>query len=88
MAADRRGQALLELAFGMFALALIVSALCGFAEYIAKSLRAQGELRVSGGSDKKSDSVAFEGFAAENVFGTSSLKIEEKVVMPGREILR
>ena len=34
----RRGQALMELAVGMFALALVVSALAGFAVYIAKSL--------------------------------------------------
>jgi len=78
----------MELACGLFALALVVSALCGFAEYIAKSLKAQNRLRVSGRSDMRSDRVAFEGFAAEHVFGTSSLKIEEKVVMPKRMILK
>jgi len=88
MGTDRRGQAMIELAMGLFALALLVCALCGFAEYIAKSLRVQNELRVSGGSDERTDSVTVEGFAAEYVFGCSSLKIEEKVVMPERTILK
>jgi len=88
MVTERRGQALMEMAFGMFALALVVCALCGFAEYIVKSLRAQNELRVSGNSDARSDSVSFEGFAAEHVFGTTSLTIEEKVIMPERLILK
>lgn len=38
---DRGGQALIELAVGMFTLALIVSALVCFAIYIAESLEAQ-----------------------------------------------
>ena len=37
----RRGQALMELAVGMFTLALVVSALVAFAIYIVKSLEAQ-----------------------------------------------
>ncbi len=37
----RGGQALIELAVGMFTLALVVSALVCFALYIAKSLEAQ-----------------------------------------------
>ena len=37
----RSGQALMELAVGMFTLALVVSALVAFAMYIVKSLAAQ-----------------------------------------------
>lgn len=92
MATSRRGQALMELAVGMFALALVTSALCGFAVYIARSLRAQNELRAglgpTGGSNAKSDSVEVGAFAAEHVFGTESLGIKEKVEMPPTVILK
>ncbi len=89
MATDRRGQALMELAVGMFALAFVVSALCGFALYIAKSLRAQNELRGRDGrSTEKSDSVEVGDFAARYVFGTETLRIREKIVMPERTILK
>ena len=46
---SRRGQALMELAVGMFAFALVVTALCGFAVYIAKSLKMQNSLRTGAG---------------------------------------
>lgn len=89
MATERRGQALMELATGLFALALVVSALCGFAVYIAKSLEAQNSLRSgSGGTSIKSARVDVEEFAAKNVFGVKTLKIEEKVVMPQNVILK
>ena len=89
MLADRKGQALMELAVGMFALALVVSALCGFAEYIAKSLRAQNELRSQPGSRERLDSFEVDStFAEKHLFGNSVLKIEEKVFMPERTILK
>lgn len=79
----RAGQALMELAVGLFALALLVSALCGFTIYIAKSLRAQNALRGSGsGSKSASDRVEVGDFAAQHVFGSRVLRIHEKVVMP------
>ena len=81
----RRGQALMELATGMFALALVVSMLCGFAVYIAKSLKLQNSVRV--GSASTTETVEVSDFAAEYVFGTDTLKISEKVVMPTRTIL-
>ena len=84
-APPRRGQALIELAAGMLALALVVSALCGFALYIAKSLRLQNELRVGG---KKTDSVEVSAFAAEHVFGDGKLKISERLAWPQTTILR
>lgn len=89
MGTKRRGQALMELAVGMFALALVVSALCVFALYVAKSLRAQNELRKgNGGTSSRSDTVEVGDFAAANFTGTPVLKIEEKVVLPERTILR
>lgn len=80
-----RGQALMELAVGLFALALVVSALCGFAHYIAKSLRVQNELRVGG---RRSDSVEISSWAAQHVFGAETLKIAEKLNWPSTTILK
>ena len=47
---ERSGQALMELAVGMLALVMVVSALCGFGVFIARSLRAQNSTR-SGSTD-------------------------------------
>ena len=82
----RRGQAMMELAAGMFAFALVASALCGFAICIVKSLRMQNSLRV--GNASQSETVKFDGFAARHVFGTDSLRLKEKVVMPQTTILK
>ncbi len=82
----RSGQALVELAMGMFTIALVVSALTAFAVYIAKSLKMQNSLRT--GSASQQDKVELSQFAAENVFGTSVLVVKEKVVMPNTEIPR
>lgn len=85
----KRGQAMMELAVGLFALTLVISALCGFAVYIARSLRAQNELRANGESvNVKSDSVDIGEFAAANFAGTGSLSIREKVEFPERTILK
>jgi hypothetical protein len=85
--AIRRGQALMELAVGMFALSLVVAALCGFALYIVKSLEIQNKMRVGG---KKADSVDVSAFASKYVFGEDSktLKIGEKLVWPATAIPR
>jgi len=83
---SRRGQALMELAVGMFSIALIVTALAGFAVYIAKSLAAQNELRA--GKPSVSDSVDVGAFGASYVFGSETLTIRESVKMPRREILQ
>jgi hypothetical protein len=75
--ATRKAQAMVELAVGMFALALVVSALAGFAVYIAKSLRAQNMARSSSpSSDTRVDVGAF---AGEWVFGKRKLEVQEKV---------
>lgn len=82
----RKGQALMELTAGLFALALVTSALCGFAVYIAKSLKMQNSLRV--GASSQSDTLEVSAFAAQYVFGAETLKIHEKVEMPQRTILK
>ena len=43
----RRGQALMELAVGMFTLALLLSAIFVFVRYIARSLEIENHLRAS-----------------------------------------
>ena len=80
----RRGQAMVELAAGMFALALVVSALCWFSIYIVKSLRMQNSLRL--GNSSQSDTIKFDNFASKYVFGTEALKIKEGVAMPSTEL--
>lgn len=88
----RRGQALMELAVGLFSLALVVSFLCGFAVYIASSLEAQNNLRVGlgtgGGQNTKSGSVEVGQFAAERLFGSETLEYKERVELPSTVIVR
>ncbi len=83
--AQCRGQALMELAVGMFAFALVVTALCGFAVYIAKSLKMQNSLRT--GASTQTASVEFTTFGAKYVFGVERLTIRESVSMPGKAIV-
>ena len=82
----KRGQALMELTAGLFALALVTSALCGFAVYIAKSLKMQNSLRVGASSQRASVEVS--AFVSKYVFGFDTLLIHEKVDMPQRTILK
>lgn len=87
--AIKRGQALMELAVGMLALALVVTLLASFAVYIAKSLHAQNHLRHgSGGSSTKTDTVVVGDFAAKYFFGKDTLKIRERVEMPTTAIVK
>ena len=83
--AQCRGQALMELAVGMFAFALVVTALCGFAVYSAKSLKMQNSLRT--GASTQTASVEFTTFGAKYVFGVERLTIKESVSMPGKAIV-
>jgi len=77
---------MIELAFGMFALTLVVSALCGFAVYIARSLEMQNSLRVD--SSSQHDTMQVSEFAAEYLFGKETVKIDEEVKMPPTIILK
>lgn len=79
---------MIELALGLFALALVVSALCAFAVFMAKSLRVQNELRRNGRSNSRTEQVEVGSFEAANFTGTSVLKIKERVVLPERTIVR
>ncbi len=88
-----RAQALVELAFGMFALALVLSALFAFTSYIVKSLNAQREVRVqagrsalassaNGATSVKTDEATFDSLATDYVFGSESVKIKENAYLP------
>ncbi len=92
----RPGQAFIELAMGMLALALVLAATFGFMEYILGSLEMQRTLRAkagrgamtSAGDDgtfvtaKDSDVVVVEPMAAEYIFGSEEVEIKEAVHMP------
>ena len=71
----RRGQALMELAVGMFAIALVVTALTVFAHYIAKSLDMENHIRSH--TAIYAAKIELEQFASEKVFGATSLHILE-----------
>lgn len=79
----RRGQAMMELAMGMFAVALVVAMLCTFATYIVKSLRVQNAARSS--RSEPAGSVETDGFFAETL-GVKSLSIREKAAIPRMRI--
>ena len=86
MRTDRRGQAMIELAMGLFALALVVSALCTFAVYIVRSLEVQNSLRSS--APKMNRPVKVDVFAEMNFVGEGALKMDEKVSMPPTDVVR
>ena len=69
------GQALMELAVGMFAIALIVTVLCAFAQYIAKSLEMENHIRSH--TATYAAKIELERFAVEKVFGAQTLHIME-----------
>ena len=92
----RNGQAFVEMAIGMLALALVLAALFGFADCIRCSLNQQRRLRAQAGmsamgsiggdgafaSAADADTVEVEPLAAEYVFGTQSVRLEESVHLP------
>lgn len=92
----RRAQALVELAVGMLALALVLASLIGFTSVIVGSLDMQRSLRVDAGktalnapggddvfsSNKEHDTVVVEPFAAEYIFGDTRVPVKEEVHLP------
>ena len=76
----RRGQALMELAVGMFAIALVAGCLCVFAVFIAKSLRVQNSLRSSA-PQPSGEKVEFGEFL-HGVLGRHWLVVQESVALP------
>ena len=84
--ATRRAQAMVELALGMFALTLVISALCLFTVYIARSLRVQNTAR--GQSPETAAPIEVDDFAEQYFTGTKTLNINERAVMPTTTILQ
>jgi hypothetical protein len=95
MATRRRtGQALVELAVGMFAFALVVSAVIGFAMYIVTALDMRRTMRADAGcramrsigssivTSRDSKDVEIDAMAAEYVFGSEDVSVKEKVSLP------
>ncbi len=90
------GQAFMEMALGMLALALVLASLFGFTSYILASLEMQRDLRAdagrgaleAGGGDESyssktaHDVVEVEQFAADYVFGSSEVEVQEEVHIP------
>ena len=72
----RRGQALMELAVGMFTIALLLSASFFFVKYIVRSLEIQNHLRSPGQATYEAD-IDLDKFAANEVFGLKNLPIME-----------
>lgn len=93
-----KGQALTELAIGMFALVLVVSALSTFVVYIVKGLDAEREIRAEAGKDALQTSdmsdnpilkfadrvepIEVDSISAEYLFGTSKVEVRESVYLP------
>ena len=92
----RNGQAFVELAIGMLALALVLAAFFGFADCILRSLDQQRRLRAEAGRSAMgsiggdgafvravdAETVEVEPLAAEYVFGSRSVQVEESVHLP------
>ena len=90
------GQAFMEMALGMLALALVLASLFGFTSYILSSLEMQRDLRADAGRDALEagggdesyssktahDVVEVEQFAADYVFGSSEIEVQEEVHIP------
>ena len=66
----------MELAVGMFTIALLLSASFFFVKYIVRSLEIENHLRKSG-QGTYADSIKLDDFAANEVFGLKSLHIME-----------
>lgn len=82
----RRGQAMMEMAVGMFALALVVGFLCVFAVFIAKSLKVQNSLRSSA-PQPSGEKVEFGDFLY-GIAGRHWLIVNERVALPSTHIAK
>ena len=70
----------MELAVGMFAIALVTSVLCAFAVYMAKSLKVQNSLRSS--APQPSGEKVELGEFLYPILGQHHLFVDEHVKMP------
>ena len=93
----RRGQAMMELAVGMFSLALVLSALFAFTDYIVKSLEMQRSLRAEAGrkafgsrggetTASARDVLELRPFAVDFIFGSQTIAIQEAVSITNMQI--
>ena len=71
---------MMELAIGMFAIALVVSVLSAFAVFIAKSLKVQNSLRSS--APQPSGEKVPLGDFLYGIVGQHHLFVDEQVTMP------
>lgn len=71
----KQGQAIIELALGLVAIMILVSAFFYLARYMAKSLKIQNQLRSP--SPIYAESIKLDDFASEEVFGQKNLHINE-----------
>ena len=83
--ATRRAQALVELAIGLFAAALVISATTLFTVFITRSLREQNSAR--GPSPEHAGPIEVDAFAAKYFAGAKTLTPNEKINMPSKTIL-
>lgn len=93
-----KGQAMMELAIGMFALVLVLSALSSFTIYIVKGLDSQRYVRAEAGRDALSftdmsekpsyrfadvvEPMELDSISAKYLFGTEKVNIRESVYLP------
>jgi len=91
--ATRKAQAMVELAIGMFALVLVLSAMLAFGAYIVRSLDIGRTLRAQAGrkalaangsgreysTASAADEVELDSFAAAYLAGAGKLQIKETV---------
>lgn len=96
--AIEKGQALMELAVGLFALILVVSALSSFTIYIIKGLESQRHVRAEAGKEalmfmdmsvnpsyRFADTVSpveVDSISAKYLFGTDKVNVRESVYLP------
>lgn len=80
----RSGQAMIELAVGMLTLVIVVSTLCGFAVFIARSLHAQNTTRS--GSSQGNGEVEVGIQIGSTVIET--MKVKENCQMPQLTIVK
>lgn len=96
----RRAQAIIELALGLFCLALVLAALFAFLNYIVSSMNMSRDVRAKAGraaltsmggeesysSSSRHDTVTVSPMAAEYIFGSAQLEIKEEVHIPNMRI--
>ncbi len=95
------GQALVELALGLFAISLVVAALLAFVFYINASLNMSREARAEAGqgafgstgagdsysSSTDSETIEVSPIAAKYIFGSSQVEVSESVHIPNMKIM-